>query len=296
MVNRVYYINLNYMCDNKCIFCYSHNTNHLHNSTFTLKKLQFLFDKYNISKDDRVILNGGEPLLHKEIDKILTFLYHKGVEVLIFTNGRNIKNLNPSTLNENIRFIVPVHGDKDIHNYITRDEKSFDETMKSLEWLTDNKIPCLVDIKIILNEKTIEESGFKKSLEIWKKIPFNNAIHITKMMETKVSKVNKCKELDEKKINKYNLELFKEFRGSRKLKFYSTCINGILDLGDYEVVKNEFVVKLLYIDYQSEKYIDLKRKDKRCGLMCKERNLCLSEVDEYSVLEFYKDRLYKNME
>lgn len=297
MVNRVYYINLNYLCDNRCIFCYSHNTNHLSDSTFTFEKFQFLFEKYNISKGDRVILNGGEPLLHKEIDKILSFLYQKGVEVLIFTNGRHIKNLNPKTLNKNIRFIVPIHGDKNIHNYITRDEKSFDETIESLKWLKNNKLPCLVDIKIILNEKTVEESGFRKSLKIWKKIPFNNAIHITKMMETKVSKANKCKELDEGKINKYNLELFREFRSFRKLKFYSTCINGILELGDYEVVKNEIAVKLLYIDYQSEKYIDLKRKEKNCGKsICKERELCLSEVDEYSVLEFYKDRLYRNME
>lgn len=30
--------------------------------------------------------------------------------------------------------------------------------------------------------------------------------------------------------------------------------------------------------------------------MCEERKICLSEVDEYNVLEFYKDKLYKNME
>ncbi len=296
MVNKVYYINLNYLCDNKCIFCYSHNTNYLNKSTITFEKLQFLFEKYNISKIDRVVLNGGEPLLHKEINKILSFLYQKEVEVLIFTNGRNIRNIDPKLLNKNIRFVVPIHGDKNIHNYITRDEKSFDETIENLRWLTDNKFPCLVDIKIILNEKTTEEDGFRSSLEIWKEVPFNNAIHITKMMETKVSKANKCKELEVRKINKYNLELFKEFRSSRKLKFYSTCINGILKLGAYKVVKNEFQVKLLYIDYQSEKYIGLRRKEKKCSLECRERDLCLSEVDEYSVLEFYKDRLYKNME
>lgn len=296
MVNRVYYINLNYLCDNKCIFCYSHNTNQLSESTITFEKLQSLFEKYNISKDDRVILNGGEPLLHKEINKILSFLNQKKVEVLIFTNGRNIRNIDPKLLNKNIRFVVPIHGDRNIHNYITRDEKSFDETVESLKWLADNKFSCLVDIKIILNEKTIEESGFRSSLEIWKKIPFNNAVHITKMMETKVSKNNGCNELDERKINKYTLELFKEFKDFRKLKFYSTCINGILKLGIYEVIENKFQVKLLYIDYQSEKYIDLERKEKKCRLECKERDLCLSEVDEYKVLEFYKNKLYKNME
>lgn len=296
MVNRVYYINLNYLCDNKCIFCYSHNTNLLSESTITFEKLQSLFEKYNISKDDRVILNGGEPLLHKEINKILSFLNQKEVEILVFTNGRNIRNIDPKLLNKNIRFVVPIHGDRNIHNYITRDEKSFDETVESLKWLTDNKFLCLVDIKIILNEKTIEESGFRSSLEIWKKIPFNNAIHITKMMETKVSKNNGCKELDERKINKYTLELFKEFKDFRKLKFYSTCINGILKFGTYEVIENKFQVKLLYIDYRSEKYIDLERKEKKCRLECKERDLCLSEVDEYKVLEFYKNKLYKNME
>lgn len=296
MENKVYYINLNYLCDNSCIFCYSHNTNQLDKSTFTFEKLQLLFEKYNISRDDRVILNGGEPLLHKEIDKILEFLYLKEVEVLIFTNGRNIRKLKPDILNKNFRFIVPIHGNKKIHNYITRDEKSFDETMESLNWLSNNKFSCLVDIKIILNEKTVEENGFRNSLEIWKKTPFNNAVHITKMMETKISKINGCKKLNKKKVNEYSLELFKEFKNYRKIKFYSTCVNGILDLENFEVIDNEFKVKLLYVDYQTEKYIELKRKEKKCNPMCEERKICLSEVDEYNVLEFYKDKLYKNME
>lgn len=295
MENRVYYININYLCDNRCIFCYSHNTNQLKDSTFTFEKLQSLFERYGISSGDRVILNGGEPLLHKEIDKILEFLSHSGVEVLIFTNGRNIKRLNPKNLNKNIRFIVPIHGDREIHNYITRSEKSFDETMESLNWIVENKLPCSIDIKIILNEKTIEDIGFKKSLEVWKSIPFNS-LHITKMMSTKISKLNGCKELAREKINRYTLELFKEFAKDKKIKFYSTCIKGINKMGEFEIDTSSPKVKLLYVDYQVERYLELGKKEGSCKMECSDREFCLSEVDEYNVLEFYKNRLYKNME
>lgn len=296
MVNKVYYININYLCDNKCIFCYSHNTNNLKNSNFSLKRLEELFKKYKISSNDRVILNGGEPLLHKEIDGILNFLHKKCVEILIFTNGRNIRKLNPKYLNNKIRFIVPIHGSRDIHNYITGDKKSFDETMDSLNWLFYNNFNCLVDMKIILNEKTIEKEGFEKSLEIWKKIPFNNAIHITKMMETKVSKINNCKKLDDKKIKKYNLKLFNEFKELKKIKFYSTCIYEVLNLKNYEIIENQFQVKLLYVDYQSEKYIKLKKNTKECERKCEYSTFCFSETEQYNVLEIFQNKILKNME
>ena len=71
MKKNVYYFNINYLCDNKCIFCYSHNTNNLKTeSIITLKEIIKTINKYKISEKDRLILNGGEPLLHKEINEI----------------------------------------------------------------------------------------------------------------------------------------------------------------------------------------------------------------------------------
>ena len=295
MVNKVYYINLNYLCDNICIFCYSHNTNQLKNSSLTLTKLKSLFEKYSISEKDRIILNGGEPLLHKEINEILNFLHQKGVEILIFTNGRNIRKLDAQCLNKNIRFIIPIHGDREIHNFITKDERSFDDTVDSLKWLADNNFQCQVDIKIILNEKTIEENGFNSSLRVWKSLPFSS-LHITKMMDTKTSITNGCISLEKERVNLYTSKLFNEFKDSKKIKLYSTCIKGIFKEKEYFIINNPLKIELLYIDYQSERYITLERKEKECELNCRDSKFCLSEVDEYNVLEFYKNKIYKNME
>lgn len=296
MKKRVFYFNINYLCDNKCIFCYSHNTNNLYkNNSVSFLELIKVINKYKISNNDRIILNGGEPLLHSEINEILNYLNQTGIEILIFTNGRNIKKLNPKYLNRNIRFIIPIHGDEEIHDYITNIKDSFKETVEGLNWLYQNKIPCLTDIKIILNNRTIQDEEFKKSLKIWKKIPFNNAIHITKMAETKISKINNCIPIPIEKANEYTLKLFNEFKNERKIKLYSTCIKNIFKLNKYEIENKNLEIELLYKDYISEYYIKLEKKNIHCNLKCTEKEYCLSEVSNYKVLEF-NNKFYKNME
>ena len=298
MKKNVYYFNINYLCDNKCIFCYSHNTNNLKTeSIITLKEIIKTINKYKISEKDRLILNGGEPLLHKEINEILNYISNTNIETLIFTNGRNLTKLNPNFLTKNIRFIIPIHGDENTHNYITKDTKSFQETLSSFKWLYENNLPCLVDLKIILNNETIKKLKFEKALKIWKEIPINNAIHITKMMDTKVSKTNGCQSLNLDVVNKYTLKLFNDFKNNRKkLKFYSTCIKDILSSTKYEIEHENLEITLLYKDYASEHYIDLNKKNTSCIFECDKKEYCLSEVDTYNVLEFYNNKFYNGME
>ena len=79
------------------------------------------------------------------------------------------------------------------------------------------------------------------------------------------------------------------------------CGNGIRCEGkhiyEHDISHNNpLKIELLYIDYQSERYITLERKEKECELNCRDSKFCLSEVDEYNVLEFYKNKIYKNME
>jgi radical S-adenosyl methionine domain-containing protein 2 len=48
-------------------------------------KIKIYFDKYNIK--GRINLAGGEPLLSRNIDRLIDFIYSKDIEVSIITNG-----------------------------------------------------------------------------------------------------------------------------------------------------------------------------------------------------------------
>lgn len=180
MKKKIIYFNINYSCNNNCIFCYSHNTiNKISNNNLSFNEFKSFIEKNEITKSDRIIINGGEPSLHKDINQFLEYASLSKIETLFFSNGRMLKNLNPQFLTSNIRFIIPVHGTREIHDYITGVSGSFEDTLNSLEWLKNNAPHCEVDLKIIINSETIKDEQFLSSINVWKKVPFNNSLHIT---------------------------------------------------------------------------------------------------------------------
>lgn len=294
-MKKIFYFNINYFCNNKCVFCYSHNTiENSEKNELSLKELKTFIDSNNIHQYDRIIINGGEPLLHSEINEILSYLSLLNVEVLIFSNGRNIKNLNPLFLNKNIRFIIPIHGDKIIHDSITTIDGSFYETISSLEWLKNSKSDCLVDLKIILNNKTIIKENFLRSLKTWKSINFNNALHLTMMADTKISNLNGCASLPLDKVSHYTLELFKAFKSSKKIKIYGTCLQAFNFLQKSSILKYNDNFKIIYKDFIVERSINLKSNNSNCD--CNLKHICFSEIHQYKVLEYFKNNFYENME
>ncbi|WP_349405875.1 radical SAM protein [Clostridium perfringens] len=299
MKKRIFYFNINYACNNKCIFCYSHNTKH---TELTYNELSFSeFKKYinekNISIIDRIVINGGEPLLHSEIDKYLRFLSNKNYETVIFSNGRLAKNLDSRYLTNNIRFVIPIHGFEEVHDYITGIKGSFNETLASMNWLTKNTNKCLVDMKIILNEKSIFNlDNFLKSLETWNKVSFNNAVHITMMADTKISKANKCVPLDRSIVSDYTYKILKNFIYKSTVKIYGTCIKSIGHFVKDNVDSYKYYLEFYYKDFSNEKVIELKESNLCCDKDCIYREYCKSEVTEYKVLEFNNNKIYESVE
>ena len=298
MKKRIFYFNINYDCNNKCIFCYSHNTIDLFNNKKNLSFVEFksFLKKNNVTKLDRVVLNGGEPLLHKEINLYLEILSKLEVETLIFTNGRMLKLLNPNNLKSNLRFIVPIHGNKEVHDFITGVSNSLEETLESLYWIQDNAKDCNVDIKIILNKETIQENQFLESVKTWESLAFNNALHITKMADTKVSIKNGLKSLSLDEVSMYTLKLYNLFKEKCNVKIYGSCIKSFSFLENSLLEKYNIELEMIYKDSYSERMIPLKKARLECSTSCNLRDFCLSEVLEYKVLEFSENKIYESVE
>ena len=190
-------------------------------------------------------------MLHSEIQYMLESLKKYECEVLIYTNGRLLNNLNISNLNRLFRFIVPIHGYRVLHDSITGVNGSFDETMCGLKKLYNSN--CKTDIKIIINSNMIENKySFFKTLSTFREIPFNNAVHITKMADTIISKKNKCESINNELAGIYTKKIY-DFYSKKNciIKIFDTCIK-YLDL--LEPIKKYENFEVYFKDKNYENY------------------------------------------
>lgn len=300
MNKRVFYFNVTYSCNNACVFCYSHNTR-LEKQPYNEMAMAAFYEylKCNqVSSGDRVVLNGGEPLLHSNINEMLEILDTIGCEVVVFTNGRLLNRINNQSLNEKFRFVVPIHGSERLHDEITRAKGSYGETVMAMKHLTDSSNGSLIDLKIIINNSMIiTDKSFEECLYAFDEVPINNAVHITKMADTIVSRRNGCVSLSNDNVSRYTRILLEHFlEKKRAVKIFDTCIKTINWLESSKVEKFCYPIEMKGKDFRKEEDIKLFRKPCKCYKDCSNSKLCLSSVSEYKVLEFFGGKVYESME
>lgn len=298
-MKRIFYFNITYGCNSNCIFCYSHNTWHnaVSYDEITAEDFFEYLNSKNVTEGDRVIVNGGEPFLHTEIDDILLGLIDYRCEVLVYTNGRLITQHNLSMLTNRFRFVIPIHGYESIHDSITCVKGSYNETLNGLVFLSENS-NCLVDIKLIINNRMLAEDYCgEKLIESLNNVPFNNAVHITKMADTIVSMKNKCPSISNEDASYYTGLMFKYFKEkNRKIKLFDTCVKGIQCLKNGKNKKYQDTVVVYFKDKNQCRQMKLSPKIDACMLKCDYRDKCMSAVAEYKVLEYYNGEIYEDLE
>ncbi|MCR5668577.1 4Fe-4S single cluster domain-containing protein [Lachnospiraceae bacterium KHCPX20] len=299
-MKRIFYFNITYGCNSNCIFCYSHNTwhNSLPHNEIRVESFFSYLDKMKLVSDDRVIVNGGEPLLHTQIESILQGLRKYQCEVLVYTNGRLLTRGDYSLLNERFRFVIPIHGTEVVHDSITGISGSYKETIAGLRHLV-NTSNCLVDIKLILNRQLMDADpdGAKIKNAFDTEIEFNNAVHLTKMADTIVSVRRGCSSVSYEEAAGFMKIYFDYFVGRNvEVKLFDTCVKDIMDIdkADKQGFNEEIVV--FFKDYSQFRVMDLSRQFPDCYVKCKCKNMCLSAVDEYKALVFNNGEFYEELE
>lgn len=297
-LKRIFYFNIIYSCNSHCVFCYSHNTvfgtkNHI---AISAKDFISYLNEQKISQEDRVIVNGGEPLLHLELSEILNYLLDVGCEVLIYSNGRLLSQKAIPNLNKNFRFIIPIHGDEKIHDSITRIKGSFWETVKGLEYLV-SKQNCLLDLKFIINNEFVKKIMSGDSFSFLKIFPFNNAVQITKVADTIVSKKNCYPSVENEIVSEVCAALFEEFFvKDLPIKIYDTCVKEIHWLKGHKIKKYLQDIEVYFKDKNSWRQIEISQGIKSCMFSCEMRDYCISAVNQYKVLEIMDHCVYEELE
>lgn len=296
-MKRIFYCNVTYGCNSNCVFCYSHNTRHnglTHNEIDIETYLDYL-KIHMVGAGDRVIVNGGEPLLYSRIQELLDRLAELKCDVLVYSNGRLLEYLNLDRLTENFRFIIPIHGFRELHDKITGVEGSYDETIKGLHSICGNK--CSVDIKIIINYEMItSDENFSKTMLSLEQVPFNHAVHLTKMADTIISEKNKCTSVDSILAAKYTKKLYEYYKDKCKVKIFDTCIKDLLNINMTKVLEMPDEIEVFFKDFSQEFKVELEKPYLECMKNCEKSKYCHSAVGEYTVLEFYGDKIYIEME
>ena len=298
-MKRIFYFNITYGCNSNCIFCYSHNTwhNSVPHNEMTIEAFLEYLEENSVDEKDRVIINGGEPLLHTRIMELLVSIKKYGCEVLIYTNGRLLDEIDLSILNSKYRFVIPVHGYQDLHDSITGVKGSYAETINGMNHFKSD-ISCKLDLKVILNNGMIKSNdAFQKTLSSFNQAYFNNAVHLTSMADTIISVKNNCESINNEIASTYMELLFNYFmhRGCR-IKVFDTCIKSFTWLHDYEILKMQDNLEVYFKDCNQGRKLVLEKPDIDCMISCNNREYCMSAVGEYTVLEFYDNKLLESLE
>ena len=298
-IKKIYYFNITYSCNNCCVFCYSHNTcRKLHHNEIDVNVFISYFKEKKIAPSDRIIINGGEPLMHERFTEIMHFLRTVGCEVLIYTNGTFLSDIDTTYLNDKFRFIVPIHGNEIMHDTITLNRGSYSKTIHGMEKLL-RKEKCLIDLKVIVNHLMLSCSRkeWKNMIKTLREIPFNHDVQLTKMAETIVSRHNMCPSLELNSVAFVTADLIGVFRDvSNSIKIYDTCIKGIEWILKFPIHKYSTQIEVLFKDYDHEHAIDLVQPWSSCRKNCLYTAYCISAVHEYKTMEITKDLIRESLE
>lgn len=296
---RIFYFNINFICNNSCVFCFSHNTYKKYNYEIKSDNIHFIIDKFNINNEDRVIINGGEPTLSKDIFLILDKLKKRNAHIIFFSNGRKLKNKEfcNRLLKLIDRIVIPIHGTEVIHEKITRKKNSYKDTIlaiKNIKEYSENKL----ELKFIVTKEMVDSNfsilNFLKEYDIHPTV-----ISITGMVKTKISALFINSNLSDSELGSYisrNLqELLRILSIPIKLFDIPICHleDKIIELIEKLPIQEEAVSDYVYY-YFDEKHLDgvlvqynNEKSESKC-VNCRHKIFCRSITESCKVLEVTK--------
>lgn len=136
-MNRVFYFNLTYRCTYSCRYCFSHTTsNHINRCDIDFMRFKEDLLEYDVGRNDRIVLNGGEPTMHPDFMEILDASISSGANIVLYTNGVAFSDVyfaRDALSIGSFRVTIPVHGDEPLHDYITQRAGSWKATCAAIK-------------------------------------------------------------------------------------------------------------------------------------------------------------------
>lgn len=193
-------IRLTNNCNLKCDFClnkeYRNSKKSADFSYSDLHKIIF----YLVNNKMTVYLSGGEPLLNKDIFKVVKLLRLNNINTYMFTNGflldKYYEKLKLSMINS-ISISVD-HCDAKIHDLIRNQRGLFDKIISNLEIVKNDKHPSIeINIATVINRNNYKNLSdiysYFAALGFISTVIFQKTVFLTRSLKKLVDKFNKFK-------------------------------------------------------------------------------------------------------
>jgi len=147
-------ISITSRCNLKCVYCYSEADNrHAHDVPFA--EIKDILDRFYALGTRIVLLQGGEPLLHKDLDAIITYVKSKGIYCAVTTNALNFRDRLDS-LKKVDQVQLSIDGDERITDN-NRGQGVYAALVGAMKLCNENNIPFHLHT-VITRETSLENT------------------------------------------------------------------------------------------------------------------------------------------
>ncbi|WP_164928193.1 radical SAM protein [Clostridium botulinum] len=142
-------------CPLNCRHCYLPEKN---NSILSRDNIDNVLEIIDSAGIQQVQVTGGEALTHPELEYIIDSLINRGIITSISTSGFNFTNdmfkyLVKLKEVKGSKLRVSLDGDKNIHNYIRKNEYAYNNAIEFIKTAVKNGIICQVETSVINQSK-----------------------------------------------------------------------------------------------------------------------------------------------
>jgi uncharacterized protein len=161
-IGEDYNFNITLNCNSSCSFCAAdlHISNRKHQE-IPLSKFACLLDDLKVGSDDHVIINGGEPTVHRDFFGFLENVKKCGARLTVFSNGRafasrqfaeRLLHCTPISILIPLYSIIP-----EVHDSFTGQPGSLTQTLqgiRNLFALQESGADILIEFRLLLSRYT----------------------------------------------------------------------------------------------------------------------------------------------
>lgn len=160
-----HYLNLNYLCNERCVFCASDRTNSKPGGgvrqELTLQQIGDWIAAHRPRRADEVLLAGGEPTLHRQLFEIVRAFGAHCRDITLFTNGIKLADrvYAAETIEAGVsKFQIALFGaTPHTHDAVTRRPGSFQQTIVALNNLADAGGKKKVVVRLLVARQCLDE-------------------------------------------------------------------------------------------------------------------------------------------
>ena len=308
-MRQVLYFNITYRCNQRCRFCFSHNTNsRRRKQDICISDFKQILNDWEATVGDRVVINGGEPTLHASLFDLMNAATATGAEAVMYSNGVKFADIGycKEMMTTGVsRVTVPIHGSKNVHDHVTGIVGSYDKAVAGINNIVQCGFGKKLELKFIVSNE-MAQTQFSPMSFMRECIGDSvlSSIVIAGMVNTKTAQKHGCTLTQDETYLNYVAKTTMRLRNDVPVKLYDVelCKGNpwfCAWIQAHKIIGETPTYRYVFFDAENLKGKRLSYQSLRTESRCRDCQLsgsCRSIVNGYNVLCLLGDTRYIVME